>query len=670
MKRHLAQVESSGDCEAADGGIFDQDANAWSSAIYVVIGVLVLELVRRRRLRPAVAVLAVATIAEGVGSIAFHGAPGDGAQLVHDLALVAMLAYLAGWHLVRARGAASADRAAVVAAVAAAVVGAAVHGVLSEIATVGSGVLVGVILLAEVLARRQGLPAVWSAGPLALAAVAGVTWILGRTDSPVCDPSALTQPHALWHVLSALLVLVWIDRTAGATPDGRAGILRDGVDLALGRAAQAMVFAFHRRVEVIGRDRLPASGPTLIVANHGNGFVDPIVVAAVLGRLPRFIAKAALWRVAPARPFLALAGVVPVYRRQDGDDVSSNRSSFAAVHDSLAGGGVVAIFPEGTTGDRAALDRVRTGAARMALGAVADAPELLVVPVGLAFESRVETRSAVAVVVGEPIPVQRWIDDELGRSVVDDDDRSAVRALTESIRSSLAAVSPEFGSVDERDLLRAVAEVTARRRRPRRLRPPFAEIEVLARALAAAPSAARAEVVEHYRRYATRLTLVGLDDADLEEGASRGIRPLVLAGLAVAVAGSLLLTVTLVHLPALLAVVAITGWVRSTATKGTVRLLVGAAAGLATWVVVGILVADGWAAVAVGVGLAIAGAVALVVWSTVLAAVGRIRGGLRARARHQLADRARRDRAVLVELVERTVLVGSGVPDVPVGSEE
>ena len=43
------------------------------------------------------------------------------------------------------------------------------------------------------------------------------------------------------------------------------------------------------------------------------------LVAAALGRLPRFIAKAALWRVTVARPFLALAGVLPVYRTGDGD---------------------------------------------------------------------------------------------------------------------------------------------------------------------------------------------------------------------------------------------------------------------------------------------------------------------------------------------------------------
>ncbi|MEM9609696.1 MAG: 1-acyl-sn-glycerol-3-phosphate acyltransferase [Actinomycetota bacterium] len=653
-----------GDCEAADGGLFEQDANAWTSLAFVVVGLLLLEALRRRRMRPVVATLAVAMIAEGVGSVLFHGVPSDGAKLVHDVALLALVVHLAAWHVGRLRGRATADRAATVATVAAAIVGTAVHLVAPELVSNVAFSLVAVIVGAEVVARRRRLGAVWTNGLLVLSAIAIGTWLLGRTDSPTCDPAALTQPHAVWHLLSAFVVLVWADATAGSAPTGRAGWLRDGVDLALGRLAGVLTFAFHRRPELLGADRLPSRGPVLIVANHGNGFVDPVIVAAVLGRLPRFIAKAALWKVPPARPLLAFAGVIPVYRRSDGDDVTSNRSSFAAVHDALAGGGTVAIFPEGTTGDRAALDRVRTGAARMAIGAVVDAPELLVVPIGLAFESRVETRSAVAVVVGDPIPVRSWLRETVGEVEVDEDDRAVVQALTVRIRVALTSVSPEFASVDERELLRATAEVEVREAAPANRDPSFGRVELRARQLAAAPEPARRAIIDRYRSYATRLSLLGLRDADLEDGVrARQAAPALAALVVVAVAGSLVIATTVVHLPAALLVVATTGWVRSTATKGTVRLLVGAAAGLSTWIIVGVVVADGWAAVAVGAGVAVGGAIALVVWSTLVRAVGRLIGRARARGRQQLADRARAERAELVGAVRAATAAQGDGPD-------
>ena len=117
--------------------------------------------------------------------------------------------------------------------------------------------------------------------------------------------------------------------------------IRSLLDVAIGRLAQVLVLAFHRRVDVVHRDRLHTEGPTIVVANHGNGFVDPAVVAAALRRVPRFVAKSTLWDVVVSRPFLALAGVIPVYRQADGS-TAGNASSFRAVHQTLVDGGTVA----------------------------------------------------------------------------------------------------------------------------------------------------------------------------------------------------------------------------------------------------------------------------------------------------------------------------------------
>jgi hypothetical protein len=54
--------------------------------------------------------------------------------------------------------------------------------------------------------------------------------------------------------------------------------------------------------------------------------------------------------------------------------------------------------------------------------------------------------------------------------------------------------------------------------------------------------------------------------------------------------------------------------VRSTATKGTVRMLLGLVTLVVTWTLAGMWLADGWAAVAAGVAVAVGGALALVVW--------------------------------------------------------
>ena len=78
-----------------------------------------------------------------------------------------------------------------------------------------------------------------------------------------------------------------------------------------------------------------------------------------------------------------------------------------------------------------------------------------------------------------------------------------------------------------------------------------------------------------------------------------------LSAVALFVAGSLIVPVTLIHLPHVLIVVVGTGLVRSTATKGTVRMLLGLVTLVATWTVAGMWLADGWAALGAGVAVAV-----------------------------------------------------------------
>jgi glycerol-3-phosphate O-acyltransferase/dihydroxyacetone phosphate acyltransferase len=617
-------AEETADCEVRDTWFLEQDVNAWTSLSYVAAGIILFVEVGRSRLPKAVLGLALVAVAEGFGSLLFHGTGGDFSQLLHDVPLIGALGFIAGWHVGRLLNAP--DRWSLIGLS----VGVAVSTILWAVAPGATNatviVAVGVALAASAIAHRRKMTAVWNAPLLILTAIALLSWAAGTADSPACVADSWLQPHGLWHILTAVLLLAWVDQAyAAEMPDRAPRMFRRFTDRTLGLLAQLLVYEFHRSVNVAFADRVPKDRPVLIVANHGNGFVDPIVVSAVLGRIPRFIAKAALWKVFVARPFLWLAGVLPVYRASDGDRSSNNASVFDACHRKLAQGATVAIFPEGTTGDRGGLDRVRSGAARIALGALPTAPDLVIVPIGLAYEDRVETRSRAVVMFGEPIIVADHASAQ--HSPDGDPDRDDVRELTATITASLEDVSPSFASVDERELLRAAAN-TERAAEDGKHIPSFGEIEVVARRLAAAPASARARVVEAYERYATRLQLVGISDSQLSSNRVPLSR-IAMSALALVFAGSLLMTVTLINLPAAFIVVIATALVRSTATKGTVRLLVGLVAGLATWIIAGIVIADGWWAVAVALAVALGGVAALFIWPPLIhqavILIGRIR---------------------------------------------
>ena len=221
--------------------------------------------------------------------------------------------------------------------------------------------------------------------------------------------------------------------------------------------------------------------------------------------------------------------------------------------------------------------------------------------------------------------------------------------LTADIASALEAVSPQFATVEERDVFRAAARATLDAER-RRGEAPFGDVDVLARRVAAADPARRAGVVDAFRRYAAQLQLIGVTDEQLGPTNVSRLR-LVLSIVAVVALGSVVATAALIHLPAIVLVVAASGFVRSTATKGTVRMLVGLVAGLATWIIAGIVIADGAGAWLAGLTVAAEGALALIVWTPLTRLVSHVWGRLRVRSRAGLLRPVLEERARLSDAV-------------------
>jgi 1-acyl-sn-glycerol-3-phosphate acyltransferase len=125
----------------------------------------------------------------------------------------------------------------------------------------------------------------------------------------------------------------------------------------------------------LGQEHVPLDGPALAVANHIS-YLDPIYTGIYfdrLGRIPRFLAKDAVFRIPVVGRLARELGQIPVYRGSS-DAVDSLREADKA----LAAGHIVLIYPEGTiTRDPDHWPmRAHTGSARLAL----DNPEVPVIP--------------------------------------------------------------------------------------------------------------------------------------------------------------------------------------------------------------------------------------------------------------------------------------------------
>jgi 1-acyl-sn-glycerol-3-phosphate acyltransferase len=279
--------------------------------------------------------------------------------------------------------------------------------------------------------------------------------------------------------------------------------------------ARLLVHVFFRRVQVEHAQRLEGGRPTVLVVNHGNGLVDGLLLIAALGRYPRFLGKSTLFHIPLLWPFLKLGGVVPVYRALDGAPTSRNTATFAVAQGLLAQGGMVAIFPEGISHDEPALQPLRTGAARIALGAAGDGVVgVETAAVALVYDDKQRFRSRALVSVGIPEPVAGWMDDYR------DDDHRAVRRLTAHLADRLRDVGPDFASWAEAERVAGIAEMVSRAETVLPGEVGLADREAMTVALALAEGcphsgADATRLGSAYATYRRDLSMVGLTDAQV-----------------------------------------------------------------------------------------------------------------------------------------------------------
>ena len=92
-------------------------------------------------------------------------------------------------------------------------------------------------------------------------------------------------------------------------------------------------------------DRIPATGPLIIVANHPHGLVDGVVLAELIGRVRtdyKILTRSLLTGVAEIAEF-----TIPVPFPHEDDAREKNLEMRDRAMDHLGQGGVVVIFPSG-----------------------------------------------------------------------------------------------------------------------------------------------------------------------------------------------------------------------------------------------------------------------------------------------------------------------------------
>ncbi|HRH41267.1 MAG TPA: lysophospholipid acyltransferase family protein [Pyrinomonadaceae bacterium] len=234
---------------------------------------------------------------------------------------------------------------------------------------------------------------------------------------------------------------------------------------------------FFRRIETSGVETVPQDGGIIFVLNHQNGLVDPALVYVSLIRRVSFLAKSTLFSIPIAGWLLRTLEVLPVYRRVDEGDMSKNLRTFEICRELLNRERCIAIFPEGISHNETKLQPIKSGAARIALGALGvgregekgsegvrgilefssdeknlkskiQNPKLKIMAVGLYYTSKTAFRSEALIRYGEIFEVEKVELDENGEPP-----RQAVKDLTDKIENALRNVTLNLESQRELDAI-------------------------------------------------------------------------------------------------------------------------------------------------------------------------------------------------------------------------
>lgn len=200
------------------------------------------------------------------------------------------------------------------------------------------------------------------------------------------------------------------------------------------------------RLEVVGLENIPASGPVILAINHIS-FLDPVLVVSLLRRKVLPMAKAEVFRDVVLGPLVSAFDAFPVRRGE------VDRRAIQTALEVLRLGGVLMIAPEGTRSPTGALIRGKEGAVYLAWRTGAP-----IVPVGIdgtdhfKFNIRRLRRTSVRVVFGQPFLVE----------IPEERSREALREATDELMIQIAMLLPS-----ERRGIYAGFPLTA----PRYLRP-------------------------------------------------------------------------------------------------------------------------------------------------------------------------------------------------------
>jgi BASS family bile acid:Na+ symporter len=246
----------------------------------------------------------------------------------------------------------------------------------------------------------------------------------------------------IWHLISGLLIASVWGRITSETP-----FSLFFYDI-FKRIVRSSLWCYYAQIRLEGVDNIPKNGPVLLLPNHQNGLLDPLILAAHLpNRRPYFLTRSDVFSNPLLRKIFSFFRMLPIYRIRDGrSTLGKNQAIFDTCVLLLEKGETVLLFPEANHHLDRRVRPLSKGFTRIVFQALDRQviPNLQLVPVGINYQKAEGFPDRVLFTFGKPIEAKPF-GLEADRNTAT---RTLIRAVSDSLQN-LTTHIPEAIAADK-----------------------------------------------------------------------------------------------------------------------------------------------------------------------------------------------------------------------------
>jgi glycerol-3-phosphate O-acyltransferase / dihydroxyacetone phosphate acyltransferase len=194
-------------------------------------------------------------------------------------------------------------------------------------------------------------------------------------------------------------------------------------------------WVYFRRIVFINKRSLKSEGPLLVLSNHPNTLMDPLMAVHRLHERVALLANYSLFKNPIVGWILSTLYCIPIQRPKDVvGQTPKNDEAFKKCDAHLLAGGSIYIAAEGTSFIERHIREFKTGTARIAFSAESKNDfklNLRVLLIGITYTNPLKFRGDAVVEMSDPIDIDPW------REAYEKDPRTAIQDLTQHLEDEM-----------------------------------------------------------------------------------------------------------------------------------------------------------------------------------------------------------------------------------------